>query len=133
MHLRIWLFVLPQMYQNVTGVIAARCAGMRCVGVASQYTHEKDLEDLADVVCAEIGGSAFTIDDLTTPGTFWLNPPVPRDEFGNKYFIDDEQPRSMTENAAADAMHTSAEVPELSAEEIEEERLRNILIDMDPF
>ncbi|KAK3249696.1 hypothetical protein CYMTET_40888 [Cymbomonas tetramitiformis] len=69
------------------GVIASRAAGMRVVGVPSKYTNMTDLE-LADAVFETIGDEGyeqFFIDDLTTPGSFWINPPLPRDEHGNKY------------------------------------------------
>lgn len=51
----------------------------------AQYVATSTVEALADAVCTTVGGSEFTVDDLTTPGTFWLNPPLPRDVHGNKY------------------------------------------------
>lgn len=55
---------------------AARAVGMRVLSV-----HQDD--DLADAVLFsdEID---FWLDDIATPGSFWLNPPHPRDDHGNK-------------------------------------------------
>ena len=36
----------------------------------------------ADAVFDEI---SFEVSDLTTPGSFWLNPPLPMDAHGNLY------------------------------------------------
>ena len=75
------------------------------------------VEALADAVCSTVGGAEFTVDDLTTPGTFWLNPPLPRDVHGNKY---------MPGAAAAEA--AAAEEEEEDAEAME---LRRILSDLE--
>eukprot|EP00892_Ulva_mutabilis_P000556 jgi/Ulvmu1/10500/UM064_0038.1 len=63
------------------GLQAARAAGMRCVVTTSSYTQNEDFS-IADAVFDCIGDN-FRIDDLTTPGTFWLNPPLPMDVNGN--------------------------------------------------
>lgn len=58
------------------GCIAGRAAGMRVVGVGD------GLDDAADVVFYDLdgeeGGFACHFDDLYTPGSYWINPPVPR-------------------------------------------------------
>jgi len=67
------------------GLLAARAAGMRCVITESSYTAGENF-DIADVVFDCIGNEGderFCLNDLTTPGSFWLNPPLPMDEFGN--------------------------------------------------
>ncbi len=57
------------------GLAAGKAAGMRVVVTESYYTGGEDFA-AADVVFTEIGDN-FGIDDLTTPGSFWLNPPSP--------------------------------------------------------
>ena len=49
---------------------------------------------LADAVFDEIGDN-FAVHDLTTPGSFWLNPPLPMDEFGRRYGFDPNAPEDM--------------------------------------
>ena len=58
------------------GLAAGKAAGMRVVVTESYYTGGEDFAE-ADVVFKEIGDN-FGIDDLTTPGSFWLNPPPGR-------------------------------------------------------
>lgn len=58
------------------GLAAGKAAGMRVVVTESYYTGGEDFAD-ADVVFTEIGDN-FGIYDLTTPGSFWLNPPSVR-------------------------------------------------------
>lgn len=58
------------------GCAAGKAAGMRVVGVG------EDLEDASDVAFydleGEYGSWACDFDDLYTPGSYWINPPVPR-------------------------------------------------------
>ena len=68
-----------------SGLAAARAAGMRCVVTRSAYTQGEAFEG-ADAVfdcIGEAGEERFSLDDLTTPGSFWLNPPLPRDAAGD--------------------------------------------------
>lgn len=67
------------------GLAAAKAAGMRCVVTESHYTRGEDFA-MADAVfdcIGEAGEERFSLHDLTTPGSFWLNPPLPCDEQGN--------------------------------------------------
>lgn len=67
------------------GLAAARAAGMRCVVTESYYTKGEDFA-AADAVfdcIGEAGEERFSLHDLTTPGSFWLNPPLPRDLEGS--------------------------------------------------
>jgi murein endopeptidase len=41
-----------------------------------------DNNDLADAVVD--GWDEITVDDVATPGSFWLNPPHPKDDEGNR-------------------------------------------------
>lgn len=67
------------------GLAAAKAAGMRCIITQSYYTKNEDFA-IADAVFDCIGDSGderFSLHDLMTPGSFWLNPPLPMDEDGN--------------------------------------------------
>lgn len=62
---------------------AAIGAGMRAVALpdsASGYVDEA-LEGVADAVVDEVG--ELSVLDLSTPGSYWLNPACPRDSAGN--------------------------------------------------
>ena len=56
------------------GMRAAKAAGMRCVVTTSPYTADEDFAE-ADALFDCIGDN-FGVDDLATPGSFWLNPPA---------------------------------------------------------
>jgi len=68
------------------GTRAARAAGMRCVVTTSSYTADEDFS-VADAIFPEIGDEGsenFSLGDLTTPGSFWVNAPHPVDKDGNR-------------------------------------------------
>lgn len=59
------------------GLAAGKAAGMRVVVTTSYYTENEDFAD-ADAVfdcIGDEGSENFSLHDLTTPGSFWLNPP----------------------------------------------------------
>lgn len=58
--------------------IAGRSAGMRVLGLCSEA--EVTLDGAADVLFDELDDDwdAVTLDDLYTPGSYWVNPPSPR-------------------------------------------------------
>ena len=62
----------------------ARALGMRVVSINPD-------DDLADAVLMDYDDENISInvgvDDIATPGSFWLNPPHPRDDVGNR--VDD--------------------------------------------
>lgn len=61
---------------------AARSAGMRAVAIPSEaggYVDE-DLEGVADACIDSL--DELWLDDLSTPGAYWLNPAVPTDDEG---------------------------------------------------
>ena len=61
---------------SVDACCAGRAAGMRVVGVGD----DPSLETAADVYFADLDDPDFycSFDDLYTPGSYWINPPVPR-------------------------------------------------------
>ena len=102
---------------------AARCAGMRAIRVDGA-----DDDDLADFVLMD-DEIDFTVDDIATPGSFWLNPPHPRDDQGNH--VDPFQVvqimNESVKNVATDA--TAAVAPEPD----DEDELLRLLADIDPL
>lgn len=57
---------------------AARAVGMRVISMDAAQN-----DDLADAVSFD-GCIDFGVDDIATPGSYWLNPPQPRDDEGNR-------------------------------------------------
>jgi hypothetical protein len=98
---------------------AGRLAGMRVVS----YCQED--QSLADAIidCVD-----FSIDDIATPGSFWLNPPQPRDDDGNK--VDPDYWLSMGPSAVSSA----EDEQEVYSFDIEDEAtLLRLLADIDPL
>uniref|UniRef100_A0A7S2HAM1 Uncharacterized protein n=1 Tax=Octactis speculum TaxID=3111310 RepID=A0A7S2HAM1_9STRA len=73
---------------SVEGCLAARAAGMRAVAIHQEFDSVPGLERSCDIVFETIGEDGdcdfITFDDLYTPGSFWLNPSLPRDAEGNR-------------------------------------------------
>ena len=64
---------------------ALRC-GMRTLALPAEEGGwiDEDLEGVADACLDDLSELANGLDDLTTPGAYWLNPALPRDADGNK-------------------------------------------------
>lgn len=67
--------------------IASRLAGMRSIYI-EDGRFSCPAEDVCDGIVESYGTkddwSMVTIDDISTPGSFWLNMAQPKDEYGNK-------------------------------------------------
>jgi hypothetical protein len=100
---------------------AARCAGMRVVRLLVQ---ESDDDHLADAVVEEID---FNVDDIATPGSFWLNPPHPRDDEGNRV---DPAEVAIAMAQESDDLGVS---PGFVQDESDNEELLRLLADIDPL
>ena len=61
---------------------------------------DEDLEGVADACLDDLSELANGLDDLTTPGAYWLNPALPRDADGNK--VDPNTGLTYTSGAADD-------------------------------
>jgi len=61
------------------------------------------------------------LEDIATPGSYWLNPPYPRDDEGNKVDVYDIMYKDDDNNEDSEASMS------------EKDRLRMILDDMDPL
>jgi len=117
---------------------AARAAGCRVIYLENL---EGDMQDdtqtmsLCDAVVDSYGNDnlrdlqPISLDAISTPGDYWLNPPSQRDEFGNSVSIDElvEWYRTERESgeASADTDHIKAE------EEMSEDEMAKILADLD--
>ena len=113
--------------------LAGRGAGMRTVGLPPEEGDwvSEDLEGMADACLDEIGDSgplALSIHDLTTPGSYWLNPCLARDADGNS--VDPETGLPFVKGASSwgDA---DADTDGGSADDEDDELARQILRDME--
>jgi HAD superfamily hydrolase (TIGR01509 family) len=96
------------------GLLAGKAAGMRVVVTRSAYTQNEDF-DIADAVfdcIGDAGDERFSLEDLTTPGSFWLNPPLPMDAHGNLYGLrSPSSPQSTGSGRSDGAPGPSADSP----------------------
>jgi beta-phosphoglucomutase-like phosphatase (HAD superfamily) len=116
---------------------AARYAGMRVLCLADNA--------LADAIIDD-GGSweSIGMDDIATPGSFWLNPPHPKDDEGNAvdpvsiiqayYDQQEKDDPSMINQAAKQLKRDRPSSSSSAGDDIEEdEYLAAILADIDPL
>ena len=129
--------------------LAARYNGMRVVAVPQEPAPEHDDSDMTNNELADalVDHIDFYLDDIATPGSFWLNPPPgTRDEEGNQidvlemmeYYYQQEQQNPNTnthdnKNAATtvDDATSAADASDIASDEMSDEELRRILADMD--
>lgn len=119
--------------ETVDQTRAARACGMRVLCFADN--------DLADAIVDEFD---FYLDDIATPGSFWLNPPHPRDDQGNKVYVKDlidefemaaaaaaaaVSPTSCEENVALSLLETQSD----PNDEMDDDEIKRILADMAPL
>ena len=98
--------------------LAARAAGMRCIGVNPSFESIELFEAACDIVFPSLGANEeqdefVYFDDLFTPGSFWLNPATPRDLAGNSVDPDTGEPAQSSPNVIRD------ESKDISRQEIE--------------
>lgn len=104
--------------ETVEQTRAARSCGMRVMCFRDN--------DLADAI---VDAFDFYLDDIATPGSFWLNPPHPRDDEGNTVYVEDlinefETPGGEKEQRSGG----DSEAPDDTDDE-----LKRILADMAPL
>ena len=89
--------------------------------------------DLADAVVD--GWNGLYMDDIATPGSFWLNPPHPRDDQGNK--VDPEQVMAELEKASGGesekGVDTHLQSTQGTSDDLSDDSLAAILADIDPL
>ena len=126
---------------------------MRVVAVPQPAAEQEQQHDDIDMTNNELADALvdhidFYLDDIATPGSFWLNPPPgTRDEEGNQidvlemmeYYYQQEQQNPNTNaphdnnNAATtvDDATSAADASDIASDEVSDEELRRILADMD--
>ena len=118
---------------------AARLAGMRVLHVPIPESNDGQDDALADAFLSIDELEQLWLEDIATPGSFWLNPPHPRDDEGNK--VDPEQLlgklQQLVESGGEDQAKTDTaeSSPSLAsrADDMDEEELQRILADLDPL
>lgn len=103
---------------------AARAAGMRTISVEPQD------DFLADAVLFQ-NEIDFWLDDIATPGSFWLNPPHPRDDHGNK--VDPYQLAELYKQRAAIGKVSAPQPDAEKISDMEDDRFDAILADLSPL
>jgi hypothetical protein len=97
-------------------------AGMRVMTI---HPHK---DDLADAYVPDL--DRLCVEDIATPGSFWLNPPHPRDDFGNRVdpYRFTTKMQSTTKNQSSDDSSTT-----MGMNEIDPDEFAAILADIDPL
>ena len=141
------VFIAGDTKGGTTSTSKDRCDAARAAGCRVIYLQnlEGDMQDdtqtmsLCDAVIDTYGNDnprdlqPISLDAISTPGDYWLNPPNQRDEFGNAVSIDElvEWYRSERESdeAPSDTDHIKAD--EIVQEEMSEDEMARILADLD--
>jgi len=114
-------------------------AGMRTVALPTEQDGwiDETLEGVADACLDDLSELAGGVDDLSTPGAFWLNPALPRDANGISCDPTTGEPRSASptptrsSSSGKSTARRAADEGELMADE-EEEDIATLLRDIDP-
>jgi hypothetical protein len=117
--------------------LGARAAGMRVVGVNSDYENIEGFEESCDVVFRSIGETGVDselvyFDDLYTPGSYWLNPSIPRDSRG--VIVNPETGIPLDEVQRGEELNSerlSKSIVVRSEDDDEDEEIQRILSDID--
>jgi len=110
---------------------AARFAGMRVLcltnnDLADAVMNYGDSGETADL---EYYWESITMDDIATPGSFWLNPPLPKDDDGNSVNVE-LVIQSYGEVEDDSSTTTDEDVPN---PDDDDDFLASVLMDMDPL
>jgi len=124
----------------------ARCSACRMAGVRVVYVERDglgscDAEELVDAVVETLGDEndwdPVTLDGISTPGSYWLNPPNPRDDEGNRVNVEEVVEFFRKERAAEVGAGEGKEAldgegrDEADGEEMDEDEMQRILADLD--
>ena len=119
---------------------AAKLAGMRVLYLEPEGMGTSDAEDLADAIVTGLGSDddweVVRLDDIATPGSYWLNPPVGKDEAGNRVNLVAlcnafQQARSCgLEGAETQAATSSSSDSSGGEERMSEDEMASILADL---
>jgi hypothetical protein len=103
------------------------CRAARAVGMRVLCLQDNDLADaIIDDYCK------LYLEDVATPGSFWLNPPYPRDDEGNKVDVEVFITSKNDEEDIASSKNNSKGKDENEGE-LSASYLQAILDDMDPL
>jgi len=130
---------------------ASRAAGCRVIYLENLTSDENlpvsieddtDAMSLCDAVIDSFGNDnareiqPVSLDAISTPGDYWLNPPNPRDDVGNGVAVDEIVEYFRTEREMEDVLSDSGCVVvdnDVADEEISEDEMAAILADLDAF
>lgn len=98
-----------------------------------------DAEDLSDAVVETLGDEddweAVTLDGISTPGSYWLNPPNPRDDEGNRVNIEEVveffQRERVSDPEDGEMVNNEGDDFAANEGEMDEEEMNRILADLD--
>jgi len=117
---------------------AARLAGTRVIRIDNgSFGDDTDDDHLADAVVADF--ESIWLEDIATPGSFWLNPPQPRDDEGNrvdpeqviKWFVE-QQHQEPAERKGIQRGGSTTD-PSSESQDIDDDELKRILADLAPL
>jgi hypothetical protein len=135
-------------------IVRDRCAGARAAGCRVVYLEQITKEQgfvaiqddaptmsLCDAVIGSYGNDnprdllqPITLDAISTPGNYWLNPPTPRDDVGNTVAVDELVDWFRSERVLRDVVGNSVAISEGEnvsvGEEMSEEEMKSILADL---
>jgi hypothetical protein len=128
---------------------ASRAAGCRVIYLENLSSDEHlpvsieddtDAMSLCDAVIDSFGNDntreiqPVTLDAISTPGDYWLNPPSPRDDIGNAVAVDEIVEYFRSEREMEDVLRDSGCViasDDAADEEMNEDEMLAILADLD--
>ena len=119
---------------------AAKLAGLRVLYLEPEGLGTSDAEDLADAIVTGLGADddweVVTLDDIATPGSYWLNPPVGKDEAGNRVNLVAlcdafRQVRSGRGESAAESPTSLSTLDDKSDDSMSQDEMAKILADLD--
>jgi len=115
---------------------------MRVIYIESRGFGTCDAEDLADAIVPGFGDEGdydvVTLDGISTPGSYWLNPPGPRDDEGNRVVVDDVIQwfyKSRLEGGEGGSIEDRVGIDEdgMDGNDLSDDEISRILADIDPF
>lgn len=142
---------------------AARAAGCRIIYLEQQQQQQPSLDDpttnsqqhlvmihddkstmsLCDAVIDTYGNDnirellqPISLDAISTPGNYWLNPPTPRDDFGNSVSVDDlankyHLERLVHHRASCESLQEDERDENVNEGIMSEQEIDSILADLD--
>jgi hypothetical protein len=104
-----------------------QCRAARFFGARVMSLEDNDLADGVVADWSEIG-----IDDICTPGSYWLNPPFgPKDDVGNKVDMFEVMTKCEMRESSTTTCWTSEEISFALGSNLNEEAIKLILDDLD--